>query len=102
MKKQFLKEKHIYHNVHSFSKCEKECEKHCKHCTSGEYDRDHNVCICYEESDEQESNRIMFKIQNKKKYKINKIAFYVTFAFFMIVVLILIFFFIKIFFLTSN
>jgi len=98
MKTQFLKEKKTHHskNSDSLESCKRICKKHCKKCTTGIYEN--NQCYCYEQTDKTDSDTIIFKLENDKKFKVNKTAFWVTFSFFMIFVLILIYFLVGIFF----
>ena len=100
MKTEFMKKKYECH-TQSLEECKRKCKHHCKKCNIGEYDYYNQKCICYEKSDKEDYDKIIFKIKHDKKYSINKIAFWITFTFFMIFVAILIYFFIKIFF-TSN
>ena len=55
-------------------------------------------CHCYEQTDKADADTIVFKLENDKKFKVNKTAFWVTFSFFMLFVLILIYFLVGIFF----
>ncbi len=99
MKTMYLKRKHEYDSK-NYNDCQRKCDKHSKKCIIGEYDwdLDSNNCSCYEESDQSDYDKIIFKIKNSKHYKVNKVAFWITFSFFMVFVAILIYFFIRIFF----
>ena len=97
MKTQFLKEKkYSSHDVNNLESCKRICKKHCKKCTTGIYDGKN--CYCYEQTDKSDADTIVFKLENDKKFKVNKTAFWVTFSFFMLFVLILIYFLVGIFF----
>lgn len=98
MKTEFLKESPYYTNTNNANECERKCKKHCKHCNVGIYYKKSGDCYGYETTDESDSDTIVFKIKSDKKYKVNKVAFWVTFICFMIFVLILIYFLIRIFF----
>ena len=94
MKSQYLKKNCEYTNIDSIHDCKKKCKQNCKKCKIGEYDWSTYNCTCYEESDKNNYDKLLFEIKHdNKKKKVNKIAFWVTFSFFMIVVAILIFFF---------
>ena len=102
MKTQFLKEK-FRNKASSLESCKRICKKHCKKGHIGIYDKDKDsnegsFCYCYEQTDKSDANTTIFKLENDKKFKVNKIAFWVTFSFFMIFVLILIYFLVGIFF----
>lgn len=100
MKTHFLKEKHHSQlDRGSLESCKRMCKKHCKKCTTGIYEN--NECYCYEQTDKSDADTTVFKLENDKKFKVNKTAFWVTFAFFMLFVLILIYFLVGIFFLKS-
>ena len=99
MKTMYLKKNKKYeYDSKNFHDCQRKCDKHCKKCAIGEYDWNSYKCSCYEESDQNDYDKIIFKIKNNKHYKVNKVAFWITFSFFMVFVAILIYFFIKIFF----
>lgn len=101
MKKEFLKESPYYTQTNSADECERKCRKHCKHCNRGIYYKETGDCIGYEKTDKSDADTILFKIKSDKKYKVNKVAFWITFSCFMVFVLILIYFLIRIFFLQS-
>ena len=97
MKAKFLHKKHHGHQ-NSVDDCKQYCNKNCKKCTMAMYSEDDEKCHCYETVDEQDdATNIFIDLPRHKKYRVNKIAFWVTFSFFMIFVIILLFFFMKLF-----
>jgi len=82
-----------------------ECFKHCKKDKNADvahYDMSNGMCQCLEQKKHKHEADDIFKEIGNKTYKVNSVAFWVTFSFFMLFMLVLIYFFIQIFFIRSK
>ena len=98
--KSFYKSKQITaKNIH-------ECHKLCKQETADlvyfNTDKKGNTyCECLNKVSKQDKYDTVIEDISDRKYKVNKVAFWVTFSFFMLFMLVLLYFFIQIFFIKN-
>ena len=65
-------------------------------------DKGHTDCACLTQVRKDEKHNTVLEDISDKKYKVNKVAFWVTFSFFLLFIVVLLYFFIQIFFIQKN
>ena len=98
--KSFYKSKPIK-NTKSIHDCHKSCKKDDADLVYFNTDNKGNYCECLNKVSKKDSYDTILDDISDKKYKVNQVAFWVTFSFFILFMLVLLYFFIQIFFIKN-
>ena len=102
--KSFYKSKQ--YNAENVHDCRQECKKDNADVvffdTDTETDKDTHYCHCLTQVHKHDKHDTVLEDISDKKYKVNKVAFWVTFSFFLLFMVVLLYFFIQIFFIKKN